>query len=83
MATNKFDRIATTKISAWLQEMYSVVFELVCLTKVWEELTTGPRNTNDVYAIEQIDKRIRQLRTERNALHKMIHEEPELRNVKD
>jgi hypothetical protein len=72
--------LATDKLTQWSQELYGVCLELVTLTKMWEEISTGPRNANDAFVLESIDKRIKQMRRERSALHKMIHEEPEIKS---
>lgn len=81
MTVEHQSRIAQDKLNNWLQELYSVCAELVTLTKVWEEISIGPRNANDAFVLSLIDKRIKQMRKERAALHKMIHEEPELRRI--
>jgi hypothetical protein len=72
-------RIATDKIDSWLTELFEVVAEIDTLSALRNELMTGPRNANDVYALSQLSDRRSQLIRERNALRKMIHEEPEVR----
>lgn len=79
MALELSPLIDTSTIKGQLEELYSVCLELVVLTKMWEELSVGPRNANDAYAIGSIDERVRSLRKERASIHKFIHELPEKR----
>lgn len=72
-------RIATDKLKVWMEELYNACLELVVCTKMWEEMSVGPRNANDAHVLGLLNERIRALRKERNTLHKLIHEEPEVR----
>jgi hypothetical protein len=82
MTTAKTDDLATDKINNWLKEMYDVQTELNSLQALWAEMSCGPRNANDVWALDHINNRLRSLRRERAALHKCIHEEPVRRTQK-
>lgn len=77
MAIEHVDRLATDKLKAWMEELYNVCLELVVLTKMWEEISVGARNPNDAWCLDSLTNRLRELRRERAALHKLIHEEPE------
>ena len=77
MSTERPALLDTSAINQYLQELYTVVVELMALTKIWEELSAGPRNANDAWAIDAINIRIRALRKERAAIRKAIHELPQ------
>ena len=79
MAIEHVDRLATEKLKLWMEELYNVCLELVVLTKMWEEVSVGPRNPNDAWVLAAVTERMRTLRKERATLHKLIHEEPETR----
>jgi hypothetical protein len=68
--------LPTDKIDIWMKEMYHVMQELQILQAMSAEMCVGPRNANDAYAIQALEVRMRVIRRERNALHKLIHQEP-------
>lgn len=79
MAVEHVNRIATDKIQHWLKEMYDVSAEITVLQAMWATLSGGPRNANDVSALDHLNARLRTLRKERATLRKLIHEEPEFK----
>lgn len=81
MAVEQPQLIDTSAVTGHLEDLYAVCLELVILTKVWEELSVGPRNANDASALDRVNARLRALRHERAQLHKAIHELPQKRAV--
>lgn len=77
MAVEQTAFLDTEALKSFMGELYTTCLELNVLARMWEEMSTGPRNANDAHVLYAINQRVRALRLERAALHKAIHELPE------
>ncbi len=80
MSAENFENIATYAIQGQLRDLYRVCEEIEVLKSMLDELGAGGRNANDVYAIKAVADWLREVKIERAAIRRLIHEEPQLQS---